>query len=61
MQLVVEDLAPKAVRTWNLTPVGVVKVNWDATVNKKQGCVGIVIVAVIVKVCFWVQNVCFVR
>jgi hypothetical protein len=44
-QLIVGDMAPSAVRMWKLSPVGVVKVNWDAAVNKNEGCLRIGIVA----------------
>jgi hypothetical protein len=45
MQPVVEVLAPIPVRKWQPPPVGVVKVNWDAAVNRREGCVGVGIVA----------------
>jgi hypothetical protein len=44
-QLDVEVVTPIPVRTWQSPPVGVVKVNWGAAGNKKEGCVGVGIVA----------------
>jgi hypothetical protein len=41
----IEEVAPSSIQSGNPPPSGVVKVNWDATVNKKEGCIGVDIIA----------------
>jgi hypothetical protein len=41
----VAEAVPPITMKWQHPPSGVIKVNWDAAVNKKEGCVGIGIIA----------------
>jgi hypothetical protein len=36
----VEGRAQTPVRPWQPPPQGMVKINWDASLNKKSGCIG---------------------
>jgi ribonuclease HI len=40
-----EVTTPSLLKIWQPPPFGVIKVNWDTTVNKNEGCVGFGIIA----------------
>jgi len=40
-----EEVRPSATKVWQPPPLDLIKVNWDAVTNIKNGCVGIGIVA----------------